>query len=375
MNVELGGLIGGCRRALFVTAAALLIAACGGAPNPPTGAAPQNQAASPSPATATPRVTPSPTGAIGEGQIVFEDWMINASRHQLYIDDLDGRGARALVHSAFDDARPAISPDGKTVLFTRFGNGPDKLMLVNVDGSNVRDLADGACGHFCQGDSEGDSWSPDGTQIVVQRAFDPIIDDEPSNVSLWIINLDGSGSKAITHHAVGELLEDYEPDWSPDGKRIAFVRKDYDKTAPRWGREREAIFTVGVDGTDERQVTPWKLGSSEPGWSPDGRLIALDVPGVTFKGGEQNIYTIRPDGTGLTQLTAHLPMADNHTQATFDPCWSPDGSQLIFTHFPSTNGLADLYVVNADGSDLHVFARTRLMNESHANWGVDPLPK
>jgi hypothetical protein len=41
---------------------------------------------------------------------------------------------------------------------------------------------------------------------------------------------------------------------------------------------------------------------------------------------------------------------------------------------PSTNGLADLYVVNGDGTDLHVFARTRLRNESHANWGIDPLP-
>jgi Tol biopolymer transport system component len=362
------------RSGSLLAAAPLVLVACVGSPLAPTGAASRTRAASPPAMAPTPRVTPAPTGAIGEGQIVFEDWMINHSRHQLWIDDLDGSGARPLIHSMFDDARPAISPDGKTVLFERYGDGDDKVMLVNADGSNVRNLADGVCGLFCEGDTEGDGWSPDGTQIVIQRAFEPFVGEEPSNVSLWIINLDGSGTTEITHHRVGELLEDYEPDWSADGKRIAFLRKDFSPKVQRWGGEREAIFTIGVDGGDERQVTPWKLGSSEPAWSPDGSRIAFDVPGVTFKGGEQNIYTMRPDGSDVRQVTAHLEMGDDNLQATFDPCWSPDGSQLIFTHFPSTNGLADLYVVNADGSDLHVFAPTRLINESHANWGVDPLP-
>src|SRR5262245_27098955 len=192
----------------LLAAAPLVLVACLGSPLAPTGAASQTHAASPPPTMGpSPMVTPAPTGAIGEGQIVFEDWMINVSRHQLWIDDLDGSGARPLVHSMFDDARPALSPDGKTVLFERYGDGDDKVMLVNVDGSDVHNLADGVCGHFCQGDSEGHSWSPDGTQIVVQRAFEPFVGEEPSNVSLWIINLDGSGTTEITHHRVGELLE------------------------------------------------------------------------------------------------------------------------------------------------------------------------
>jgi Tol biopolymer transport system component len=119
-------------------------------------------------------------------------------------------------------------------------------------------------------------------------------------------------------------------------------------------------------------VTPWELGANEPDWSPDGSRIAFNVPGTTFRGGEQNIYTIRPDGADLRQVTAHLEMAANGQQATFDPCWSPDGTQLIFTHFPSTDGLADLFVVNSDGSSLTNLTMSRTLNESHADWGIDP---
>jgi hypothetical protein len=45
---------------------------------------------------------------------------------------------------------------------------------------------------------------------------------------------------------------------------------------------------------------------------------------------------------------------------------------MIFTHIPSTDGLADLYVINVDGTGLHVLAQTTDLNESHAVWGVYP---
>jgi Tol biopolymer transport system component len=357
-------------RSWFTTIAAIsvLITACSGTASSPVapGSTPPSTSATASSATERPSAKPAPTWPIGEGQVVYEDWMINAERHQLYIDTLDGSGPRRLVQSAFDDARPAFSPDGAQVLFTRFGDGEDKLIVVNVDGSHLQVLRDGLCGDACQGDNEGDSWSPDGKRFVVKRAYF----DAAGNflkISLLIVRLDGTGTAEVTRHKVGDDFEDIEPDWSPDGRRIAFARVDH-STDP----ERDAIFTIGIDGKHLQQVTPWELGASEPDWSPDGARIAFNVPGRTFLGGEQNIYTIRPDGTDLRQVTAHLEMADNGVQATFDPCWSPDGTQLIFTHFPSTDGLADLFVVDSDGSDLHPFVESPRLNESHASWGVDP---
>jgi TolB protein len=305
------------------------------------------------------------------GQIVFEDYTIAASQHQIYIAQADGSNVRRLVTSPYDDARPSLSPDGTTVLFTRYGDGPDQAYLVNVDGTNVRPL-DGCTG--C-GDPEGDAWSPDGRQLAVDRAFDPMLvnangDEEATNVSIWIVNLDGTDPQEVTNNPPGSDREDHRPAWSPDGARIAFARTDYSVTP-----QLKAIFTIAIDGTDLRQVTPWDLDADNPEWSPDGSLIAFNSPAASLQPGrEQNIFTIHPDGTGLTQLTAHLSAAPDGSQGTFDPSWSPDGTQMIFTHIPSTDGLADLFVMNRDGSDLHVLAETTDLNESHAVWGVSPVP-
>ncbi|HEX3265726.1 MAG TPA: hypothetical protein VHR16_08685 [Candidatus Limnocylindrales bacterium] len=313
---------------------------------------------------ATPGATP---WVFGAGQIVFEDYAIAFDQHQVWI--ADASGTRQLVLSHGDDARPSLSPDGTTVLFTRYGRAqPDQAYFVNVDGSNLRPLN---CHAQC--DPEGDAWSPDGRTLAVDRAFEPLFTDafgaeQATNVSIWIVNADGTDLTEVTKNRSGSNREDHRAVWSPDGKHLAFARTNYAVNP-----QVMAIFTVSIDGTDLHQVTPWKLDANEPDWSPDGSLIAFSSPSASLQAGrEQNIFTIHPDGTGLKQLTAHLEAEPDGAQGTFDPSWSPDGSQLVFTHIPSFDGLADLYVVNADGSDLHVLARTPELNESHAVWGNLP---
>lgn len=69
----------------------------------------------------------------------------------------------------------------------------------------------------------------------------------------------------------------------------------------------------------------------------------------------QVIYTVHPDGIGLTRLTATTGTASNH------PSWAPDGRKLLFCYIP--NGQrhgADLATINRDGSDMHVLAMTAL---------------
>jgi Tol biopolymer transport system component len=358
--------------ATVIVIAGICVSACSGATtssgptlgtSPSPGAPSSTIAASPTPA------PPAPTpGVVWTGQMVFEDYMIAAGRHQVWI--ADDSSVRHLVISDSDDARPSVSPDGKTVLFERYDD-PDQAFLVNVDGSNLRPLPGST------GDPEGDAWSPDGRMLAVDRAFGPFFtnangDDEATNVSIWIVDLDGTHLREVTRNPTGSNREDHRPVWSPDGKRLAFARTNYAVNP-----QITAIFTVSIAGTDLRQVTPWKLDANEPDWSPDGTLIAFSAPAASLQPGrEQNIFTIHPDGTGLKQLTAHLEAAADGSQGTFDPSWSPDGSQLVFTHIPSFGGLADLYVINADGSGLHVLAETSALhlNDGHAVWGVAPAP-
>jgi Tol biopolymer transport system component len=298
------------------------------------------------------------------GQIVFQA-PVNG-HWQIFLEHADGSNVRRLVTSGDDDLTPSISPDGRRVVFFRiFANGSrDEIFLVDVDGSELHPIDVAGCTGNCLGDNtEGYAWSPDGTQIVFERA---LLDASGNvNVGLWLMNVDGTAAHQITQLNMAVDSEDHRPAWSPDAARLVFQR--IDRTV---SPERGALFSVRVDGTDPRQITPWALNANDPDWSPDGALIAFQSPAEANEGGEQNIYTIHPDGTGLTQLTAGLSSSRGF-QGTFHPSWSPDGTQLVFSHNPSTAQRADLYRINRDGTGLHVVRHT-VLNENAPDWGTAP---
>ena len=71
--------------------------------------------------------------------------------------------------------------------------------------------------------------------------------------------------------------------------------------------------------------------ASHPDWSPDGERIVFITHGLGFDADStkaSNLYTIHPDGTGMTQLTQ---FGENDTRVG-TPTWTPDGKQILFTH-------------------------------------------
>jgi len=114
------------------------------------------------------------------------------------------------------------------------------------------------------------------------------------------------------------------------------------------------------------------MNVGDPHWSPDGALIVFQSPPDPSDHSSQNIFTIRADGSGLTQLTAGLEPAPPGLEGAFHPSWSPDGRQIVFARFPgSTPTAASLFVMNADGKGLHLLAPT-ILDQNAPEWG--PLP-
>jgi Tol biopolymer transport system component len=114
-------------------------------------------------------------------------------------------------------------------------------------------------------------------------------------------------------------------------------------------------------------VTPKGFEVDDAAWSPDGTQILFQSPPEANQGGEQNIYTIHPDGSGLAPLTAHLSSAGGR-QGTNHASWSPDGRQIVFSHNPGMNDVADLFVMDRDGANVRPIAATAL-NENGPAWG------
>jgi len=123
-------------------------------------------------------------------------------------------------------------------------------------------------------------------------------------------------------------------DGSPDGRRLVVAV------------DLRGMVSMSFDGADVVRLT---FGDDiEPRWSPDGRRIAF------VRGG--NIYVVGADGRGLRRLT-DLPglNAYDHGIAGAAPVWSPDGRSLLFgraRHDAYVN-LSDVHVVRADGRNAH----------------------
>jgi Tol biopolymer transport system component len=97
---------------------------------------------------------------------------------------------------------------------------------------------------------------------------------------------------------------------------------------------------MNANGTAERRLLK-NLGWS-PAWSPDGKSIAY----VSDKDGDDEIYSVGANGSGVAQLTENEGIADD------DPTWSPDSSLLAFSS--NRDGDGDIFEMQTDGSSLHV---------------------
>ncbi len=118
------------------------------------------------------------------------------------------------------------------------------------------------------------------------------------------MNADGSAARPVTDNPCS--LDDYGPDWSPDGTRIAFKRGGYSSQPP----EAKGLFTIRPDGTGLSRIPNSVDYSSQPAWSPDGARI-------TFAR-DNGIFVMNADGSGERQI-----VPGQTAVATHRPSWQP----------------------------------------------------
>jgi Tol biopolymer transport system component len=199
----------------------------------------------------------------------------------------------------------------------RIRGDPDGGNLVNLTTKSKMD--DGA-----------PNWRADGRRIAFMS--DRVTARNPeADFEIFVMKADGSHQRQITFNA----LDDESPAWSPDGRRIAFVR-DFD---PIRGQIDFDLLTMNADGSEQRNLTSSPgVQDSLPNWSPDGRRIAF----VSYRDGDLEVYTMRPNGSRVRQLTFNDAFE-------FLPNWSPDGRKITFTSTRTDS--AEVYVMDADGTD------------------------
>ena len=113
-------------------------------------------------------------------------------------------------------------------------------------------------------------WSPDGRRVAFIRYSN-------GNANIWVVRADGTGGKQLTKDG-----ESFSPTWSPDGSRILFMRVV--------GRGI-ALDTMRADGTDLRVLTRGGMFDASPAWSPDGTKVAF------VASGQSHLYVMNADGS------------------------------------------------------------------------------
>ncbi len=315
------------------------------------------------------------------GRIVFERLRVqNAPWGELFVINPDGTGIRQLTHpqDGTEDSFPDWSPNGKQIVFqSQPPTGAFSIWTIHADGSHLRRLSRpcpaGGSPPACSDDSWA-AWSPDGKHIALARISGALrpkgvpINDATAFYRDELIITDENGRHPRTLVWRGPWRGDPKaPAWSPDGKRIVFVGTYMNSPTNGSGCECRALYVINTDGSGLRRITPPSIRpGGRPDWSPDGRTILFRThPGDDTTGLGANLYTIRPDGTGLRQLT-HAPSYDR----VLDGGYSPDGTSIVFETSNGAVGgqLTDVYIMNTDGSHLRPVTDTKNF-EDDADWG------
>lgn len=286
------------------------------------------------------------------GKLVFRRYLDpQRTTAALFTANPDGTGVRQLTHPGKTglDNEPDWSPDGTKIVYEHSTGPRDELIsIVNANGTGARSVV--PCTDGCAG-QEAPAWSPDGREIAFASGG-------ARYEQIWIVGVDGTGLRRLT----GPNVIDADPQWSPDGRRIVFRRID-----PYRARKGYALFVVNVDGSGERQLTPWALRAGDhPDWSPDGQRILFRANVEGPRTISSNLYTIRPDGKGLTQLTHARGGTVQHLSAGF----SPDGKWITFSRTPGTgkDGNADVFVMRSNGTGARNVTRSSVW-DSAVDWG------
>ena len=264
-------------QALPLAAAAALLAACSDTPAPV------------SPLVGAPALVKSgPASTSSKGRIVFTASYDQQGNSDLYIMNADGTGIRRLTTDPRLDREASVSTDGRRIAFIRAASGSDNhgdVWIMNADGTGELQLTNTP--DVAESDP---AISPDGRSVVFTHQ--QMTGSSPSipmgDSEIGIVAADGTGFTLITDNDDA----DRDPSWSRKGDRIVLI-------SARDGNPPE-VFTMAPNGSAVTRVTVNTIWEARPAFSPDDRLIVFTTAAPSPAG----LYVMQADGTNVSQLNS-----------------------------------------------------------------------
>ena len=294
----------------------------------------------------------SPDGKLVAYVVTKIDRAQNRRNSSIWMVATDGsRGPWQFTTAPQNSNSPRWSPDGKSVAF--LSSRPEStaptsssaeqprsqvwlLSMAGGEAKRVTNLKNGASSF---------RWSPDGARLVVVSRIGPSdsrtgdakdrsdvrhyknstykfndsgwFDDRRTH--LWVVDVNSGNGKQITE---GDDWNDSDPQWSPDGKRIAFVSN---RTGKEYEENRNSdVWIINADGSGTlTKISDHEESDNQPRWSPDGKSIAFT--GEVHERDHPKIW-LAPSSGG----TASVLAANNLDLIPGQLEWSGDGKSIYF---------------------------------------------
>ena len=330
-----------------------------------------------------------------DGNFVVFNWSGPdfSTNGDLWVKAIDGDALRRLTDTPeFNEVFPAWSPDGRQIAFTPSDGTRSGVHLISALGGPERKVTDSGWGA---------TWLPDSASFV-------FFDGAAGSLALFHYVLATGERRQLTTPLAGFI--DRDPEVSPDGKTVAFVRT----TRGQWfgGASRAALFVVPIAGGEPVRLDDWVGRVSGPEWTPDGReilylrsdpsglrafRIALGGgPAVLAAGLPSSAYQLatskfRANGTfrvavvdarsdvGIRLVNLQDGQSKGRTLTWTTFCdstrldwpgrFSRDGTKVTFTS--DRTGTAQIYVANRDGSHLRTVTTFEGNSVGLPSWSPD----
>ncbi|AMY07680.1 translocation protein TolB [Luteitalea pratensis] len=291
----------------------------------------------------------------------------------IYVMAPDGSNPTRLTHggapigsAGYNSGGADWSHSKKLIAFqsNRVGGIP-QIFTMNLDGTEQQLMVS------VPGGAAFPSFSQTGNELCFHSQASPR--------DIYVVNVHGTGLTNLTesYRKPGPLGEpppltgdSTRCDWSPKGNAIAFMNGAIGN---------QEIFAIDADGTGLRRLTTASGSDANPAFSPKGDLIAFE----SNRDGTPEIYVMKADGSDvperLTNFTAEP--TPNNVNVT-KPTWSPTGDLLAFHRRVGAQGARghlQVYTMNADGTNVTQITFTPSPGfsgfPSWGKWSADGVPR
>jgi TolB protein len=261
------------------------------------------------------------------------------------------------ARTATDPAGAAkVQLPGRRIAFRRYlddGQTHGAIFTIDPDGTGEQQVTDPPAGHV----DDHPDWSPDGKQIAFQRC----VPDGPCRV--LIVSASGGKPQQVRPRCRLRPVCDIDaPAWTPDGRLVVRISQGRERPSPATGEgwiQHSAVVLIDPDNGTQQTIVErrdWTGDAANPAVSPDGRTILYSRWNSwrSTPADRQAIYAVDLDGTNHRRLTPWKLGPGDH------PGFSPDGTILFRSHTNDDTRQSDYWTVRPNGKDLTRLTRYKL---------------